>query len=65
MTSGASPGRAARPVPTGRPYPLTPDRDFVLGPLPGHDRVLVAPGAADGFTFAPWFGPRSPLIGGG
>ena len=37
-------------------YTLTPDRDFVLGPLPGHDRVLVALGAAHGFKFAPWFG---------
>jgi sarcosine oxidase len=37
-------------------YTLTPDRDFVLGPLPGDDRVLVALGAAHGFKFAPWFG---------
>jgi sarcosine oxidase len=53
-------------------YTLTPDRDFVLGPLPGHERVLVALGAAHGFKFAPWFGgvladlvagdePESPL----
>ena len=35
----------------------TPDRDLVLGPLPGHDRVLVALGAAHGFKFAPcWAG---------
>jgi sarcosine oxidase len=34
-------------------YTLTPDRDLVLGPLPGHDRVLVALGAAHGFKFAP------------
>jgi sarcosine oxidase len=37
-------------------YTLPPDRDLVLGPLPGHDRVLVALGAAHGFKFAPWFG---------
>jgi sarcosine oxidase len=37
-------------------YTLTPDRDFVLGPLPGHDRVLVALGAAHGFKFAPLIG---------
>jgi sarcosine oxidase len=37
-------------------YTLTPDRDFALGPLPGHDRVLVALGAAHGFKFAPLLG---------
>jgi sarcosine oxidase len=37
-------------------YTLTPDRDFVLGPFPGHDRVLVALGAAHGFKFAPLLG---------
>ena len=37
-------------------YTLTPDRDFVLGAVPGHERVLVALGAAHGFKFAPWFG---------
>jgi len=37
-------------------YTLTPDRDFVLGPLPGHQRVLVALGAAHGFKFAPLLG---------
>jgi sarcosine oxidase len=35
---------------------LTPDRDLVLGPLPGHDRVLVALGAAHAFKFAPLLG---------
>ena len=34
-------------------YTLTPDRDFALGPIPDHDRVLVALGAAHGFKFAP------------
>lgn len=37
-------------------YTLTPDRDFVVGPVPGHERVLLALGAAHGFKFAPWFG---------
>jgi len=37
-------------------YTLTPDRDLVLGPLPGHRRVLVALGAAHGFKFAPLLG---------
>ena len=37
-------------------YTLTPDRDLALGPLPGHDRVLVALGAAHGFKFAPLVG---------
>jgi sarcosine oxidase len=37
-------------------YTLTPDRDLVLGSLPGHDRVLVALGAAHGFKFAPLLG---------
>jgi sarcosine oxidase len=37
-------------------YTLTPDRDFALGPVPGHDRVIVGLGAAHGFKFAPWFG---------
>jgi sarcosine oxidase len=37
-------------------YTLTPDRDLVLGPLPGHDRVLLALGAAHGFKFAPLLG---------
>jgi sarcosine oxidase len=37
-------------------YTLTPDRDFVLGPVPGLQRVLLALGAAHGFKFAPWFG---------
>jgi sarcosine oxidase len=37
-------------------YTLTPDRDLVLGPIGGHDRVLVALGAAHGFKFAPLLG---------
>lgn len=37
-------------------YTLTPDRDFVLGAVPGHPAVLVGLGAAHGFKFAPTFG---------
>lgn len=37
-------------------YTLTPDRDFVLSPVPGHESVLVGLGAAHGFKFAPTFG---------
>ena len=37
-------------------YTLTPDRDFVLGPVPGHEDVVVGLGAAHGFKFAPTLG---------
>jgi sarcosine oxidase len=37
-------------------YTLTPDRDFVMAPVPGHERVVVGLGAAHGFKFAPTFG---------
>ena len=37
-------------------YTLTPDRDFVVGPIPGHEAVLVGLGAAHGFKFAPTIG---------
>lgn len=37
-------------------YTLTPDRDFVVSPVPGHERVVVGLGAAHGFKYAPWFG---------
>jgi sarcosine oxidase len=37
-------------------YTLTPDRDFVLSPVPGHERVVVGLGAAHGFKFVPTFG---------
>ena len=39
-------------------YTLTPDRDFVLGPVPGSERIVVGLGAAHGFKFAPTFGRR-------
>ncbi len=37
-------------------YTLPPDRDFVLGALPGHESVLVGLGAGHAFKFAPTFG---------
>jgi sarcosine oxidase len=37
-------------------YTLTPDRDFVVGAVPGHPAVLVGLGAAHGFKFAPTLG---------
>src|SRR5680860_1055091 len=37
-------------------YTMTPDRDFVLGAVPGHEAVLVGLGAAHGFKFAPTLG---------
>jgi sarcosine oxidase len=37
-------------------YTLTPDRDFVLAPVPGHAGVVVGLGSAHGFKFAPTFG---------
>ena len=37
-------------------YTLTPDRDFVISAVPGHEAVVVGMGAAHGFKFAPTFG---------
>jgi sarcosine oxidase len=37
-------------------YTLTPDRDFVISPVPGHESVIVGMGAAHAFKFAPTFG---------
>jgi sarcosine oxidase len=37
-------------------YTLTPDRDFVVGALPGHPAVLVGLGAGHAFKFAPTLG---------
>jgi sarcosine oxidase len=37
-------------------YTLTPDRDFLLGPVPGHEAVLVGLGAGHGFKFSPTIG---------
>jgi sarcosine oxidase len=37
-------------------YTLTPDRDFVVAPVPGHERVVVGLGAAHAFKFVPTFG---------
>lgn len=54
----------ARMLPgSGRPvrslrcqYTLTPDRDLVVSAVPGHERVVVGLGAAQGFKFAPTLG---------
>ncbi|RMZ86293.1 hypothetical protein DV736_g6475, partial [Chaetothyriales sp. CBS 134916] len=37
-------------------YAITPDRQFVLGPLENHPDILVALGAGHGFKFAPVIG---------
>lgn len=37
-------------------YTLTPDRDFVISPVPGHEAVIVGLGAGHSFKFAPTFG---------
>jgi sarcosine oxidase len=37
-------------------YTLTPDRDFVLDAVPGHESVLVGLGAGHAFKFAPTVG---------
>jgi sarcosine oxidase len=37
-------------------YTLTPDRDFVLGSLPGYSNAFMALGAGHGFKFASLFG---------
>ncbi|GAA2153451.1 N-methyl-L-tryptophan oxidase [Nocardioides koreensis] len=48
---------AGRPVRSLRcQYTLTPDRDFVIDRVPGHESVVVGLGAAHGFKFAPTFG---------
>jgi sarcosine oxidase len=48
---------SGRPVRSLRcQYTLTPDRDFVLSAVPGHERVVVGLGAAHAFKFAPTFG---------
>jgi sarcosine oxidase len=37
-------------------YTLTPDRDFMIGPVPGHERIQVAVGAGHAFKFASLIG---------
>ncbi len=46
-------------------YTLTPDRDFALGPLPGHEGVIVGLAAAHGMKFAPTFGRAAGRAGPG
>ncbi len=56
FVAGLLPGSGA-PVRSSRcQYTLTPDRDFVIAPAPGHESVVVGLGAAHGFKFAPTFG---------
>jgi sarcosine oxidase len=53
---GMLPGIGA-PIRSGRcQYTLPPDRDFVLTPVPAHDRVVVGLGSGHGFKFAPTLG---------
>jgi len=49
---------AAGPVAYSRSclYDLTPDRDLVVGPLPGHPRILVTAGAGHAAKFGALFG---------
>jgi sarcosine oxidase len=48
---------SGRPVRSLRcQYTLTPDRDFVISPVPGNESVVVGLGAAHAFKFAPTFG---------
>ncbi len=57
-------GHLARMLPESGPpvrsvrcqYTLTPDRDFVVSPVPGHENVVVGLGAAHAFKFAPTLG---------
>ncbi|MDQ3164776.1 MAG: N-methyl-L-tryptophan oxidase [Actinomycetota bacterium] len=37
-------------------YTLTPERDFALGPVPGHSAAFAAIGAGHGFKFSPTIG---------
>ncbi len=37
-------------------YTMTPDRDFVLDTVPGHDRAVLGQGAAHAMKFASVFG---------
>jgi sarcosine oxidase len=37
-------------------YTMTPDRDFVIDNIPGHERAVVGQGAAHAFKFASVFG---------
>ena len=37
-------------------YTLTPDRDLIIGAVPGHERILVAIGAGHAFKFASLIG---------
>lgn len=51
LPGSGPPTRSARCL-----YTLTPDRDFVVDAVPGHESVLVGLGAAHGFKFAATLG---------
>jgi sarcosine oxidase len=54
--SGLLPGVGAPAHTVTCLYTLTPDRDFVMGPVPSHPAVLLGLGAGHAFKFAPTFG---------
>jgi sarcosine oxidase len=56
FVSGLLPGVGAPAHTVTCLYTLTPDRDFVVGPVPGHPAVLLGLGAGHAFKFAPTFG---------
>ena len=56
FVSGLLPGVGAPAHTVTCLYTLTPDRDFVMGPVPGHPAVLLGLGAGHAFKFAPTFG---------
>ncbi len=55
---GLAPSRRSGPATRSKRclYTLTPDRDFVVSAVPGHEQVVVGLGAAHGFKFAACFG---------
>jgi sarcosine oxidase len=55
FVSGLLPGVGAPAHTVTCLYRLTPDRDFVMGPVPGHPAVLLGLGAGHAFKFAPTF----------
>jgi sarcosine oxidase len=56
FVSGLLPGVGAPAHTVTCLYTLTPDRDFVMGPVPSHPAVLLGLGAGHAFKFAPTFG---------
>jgi sarcosine oxidase len=56
FVSGLLPGVGAPAHTVTCLYTLPPDRDFVVGPVPGHPAVLLGLGAGHAFKFGPTFG---------